>query len=215
MRIILFSSKCAIISLVAVALFVYFTMSRRLYLFTFLIGLPVMMGAALYLIDQEPTITSSSDEFLMPRGTQIYAALPDNTGFSEVEIEAGDSREGILREYFESFGSPLASHAATFVEAADAHNLDYRLVAAISRQESNGCKYIPPGSYNCWGWGIHKRGTLHFESFDQGIWTVTEGLREKYVDDGLTTPEEIMRRYSPYSPGTWDAAVEQFMNEMQ
>lgn len=189
---------------------------KRLYIGAFLLGVPVIMGLSIWMafftdVPEAPLVSPIKST----SGAQIYAALPDNSGLGTATIQARDGRVKILERYFESFNSPLVDHAETFVEAADEYNLDFRLVAAISRQESNGCKYIPPESYNCWGWGIHKRGTLHFESYDQGIWTVSKGLREKYVDDGLITPELIMSRYTPSSPGTWSAAVRQFMEEME
>ena len=144
-----------------------------------------------------------------------FGSVPKVSQSGGAFVEEGDARVRIVREWLESFDSPLAPHAEDLVEAADLYDLDFRLLAAISRQESNGCKYIPPGGHNCWGWGIHKRGTLGFDSYREAIFTVSKGLRENYVDDGLITPEMIMRRYTPSSPGTWSNAVEQFMAEME
>lgn len=148
-------------------------------------------------------------------GLQIYAALPDNPGVVESKIVGADARVIILQQYLESFNSPLAPYSKKIVQEADKNGIDFRLLVAISRQESNGCKVIPEGSYNCWGWGIHERGTLHFDSFDQGIETVSAGLKKNYIDKGLVTPEEIMSKYTPSSPGTWSHAVGQFISDME
>ncbi|KKU47808.1 MAG: hypothetical protein UX67_C0028G0001, partial [Candidatus Woesebacteria bacterium GW2011_GWF2_46_8] len=100
-------------------------------------------------------------------------------------------------------------------EAADRYELDYRLTTAIAQQESNLCKIIPPGSNNCWGWGIHSAGTLGFDSFEEGIETVSAGLRKEYLDKGFRTVEEIMSKYTPLSNGSWATGVTKFMSEME
>jgi hypothetical protein len=115
----------------------------------------------------------------------------------------------------ENYGSPLAPYAGLIVQTADKYSVDFRLITAISQQESNICKIIPPGSYNCWGWGIHSKGSLGFTSFQEGIEEVSKGLREEYLDKDFTTIEEIMSKYTPLSNGSWAAGVNKFMSEMQ
>lgn len=147
--------------------------------------------------------------------TQIFAAIPQKGGSISINIQSEDSRVLLVQNFLQKTNAPLAPYAHKLVSEADKHDLDYRLLAAIARQESNGCKFIPPESYNCWGWGIHERGTLHFKSYEHGIETVTAGLKKNYIDKGLTTPEQIMRKYAPKSPGTWANAVTQFLKEME
>jgi len=106
-------------------------------------------------------------------------------------------------------------YAQELVDASDIHGLDYRLLTAIAQQESNLCKIIPPGSHNCWGWGIHSEGTLMFDTFDEAIFTVAQGLKEEYLDKGYTTPEEIMEKYTPLSQGSWAYGVNKFMSELE
>jgi hypothetical protein len=91
-------------------------------------------------------------------------------------------------------------------------------LTAISGAESTFCRFIPARSYNCWGWGIHSRGTLRFSSYEEGIRTVGQGLREKFLNDGLTTIDGIMARYAPLSlesGGSWAYAVNYFMNQLE
>ncbi len=183
------------------------TMYKYLMIALFLFGAPIL---AMYALKTGVQATPAA----VP-GLQIFTALPDNPGVVESSVIGADARVIILEQYLNSFNSPLASQSAKLVEEADKHELDFRLLAAISRQESNGCKIIPPGSYNCWGWGIHERGTLHFESFEQGIETVSAGLKKNYIDRGLVTPEQIMSKYTPSSPGTWSNAVRLFMGHME
>ena len=113
------------------------------------------------------------------------------------------------------YNSPLAPYADLLVQKADEYGLDFRLTTAIAQQESNLCKKIPDDTFNCWGWGIHSQGTLAFDSYNQAIDIVTLGLKQKYIDEGLTTPEAIMERYTPLSRGSWAEGVSQFLSELE
>jgi len=138
----------------------------------------------------------------------------ESTPSVSMEIGSSDARVEVVRNYLKRYNSPLVSQADYLVEMADKYELDFRLVTAISQQESNLCKKIPPNTYNCWGWGIHSAGTLGFESYEHGIETVSAGLRREYLNKGFETVEEIMSKYTPLSNGSWAAGVTAFMAEM-
>ncbi len=148
-------------------------------------------------------------------GVRIFASLPNTAPSFSGEIVMKDARPAILAKYMDQYNSPLTSYAPKIVEIADKYKLDPRLLVAIAQQESNLCKIIPYGSYNCWGWGITSVSSLAFKSYEEGIETVAQGLRENYLDKGYTTPEEIMSKYTPSSPGTWAAGVSAFIAQMQ
>lgn len=148
-------------------------------------------------------------------GARVFASLPSSYAAVSGEVGSSDARPEIIRQYLADYNSPLEPHADTLVEASDQYGLDYRLLTAIAQQESNLCKKIPPGSHNCWGWGIHSEGSLGFSSFDKAIWTVSEGLKTEYLDKGYETPEEIMSKYTPLSQGSWAFGVEKFMAELE
>lgn len=158
-------------------------------------------------INKELTETSQS--------TQIFAALPDSNPSTSFELISSDARGDILKKYLSEYNSPLAPYSYYIVNVADEYNIDFRLITAIARQESNLCKYIPENTYNCWGWGIHSRGTLGFNSYEEGIKTVSEGLKKEYLSKGYNTPDEIMKKYTPMSNGSWANAVNQFLTEME
>ncbi|OGH06136.1 MAG: hypothetical protein A2W22_04520 [Candidatus Levybacteria bacterium RBG_16_35_11] len=121
-----------------------------------------------------------------------------------------DNRARILRKFLEEWNSPLSDNAEDFVSYADKYNLDWRLVAAISGLESTYGHAIPPGSYNGWGWGIYGTNTHYFNSWEDGIETVSKGLREQYMDSwGATNVYEIGRIYAA-SP-TWALRVDSNM----
>ena len=149
-------------------------------------------------------------------GVQVYASLPPQLPSVSDEVGAKDARPEIVRQYLEYYNSPLTPYSDFIIQTSDKYKLDYRLIPAIAQQESNLCKVIPPGSYNCWGWGIHSQGSLGFDSFEEGIDTVSRGLRTQYLDKGLGTVTEIMSKYNATSPdGAWAKGVSQFMDEME
>ena len=133
-------------------------------------------------------------------------------------IQLADARAVIVANFLKRHDSPLQPYdyfGQTLVETADRYNLDYRLLPAIMMQESNLCKSIPEGSYNCLGFGIHARGTLGFESYEAGFDRAAREIKENYIDIGLTTPEDIMTKYTPSSNGSWAFSVNQWIVEME
>ena len=146
---------------------------------------------------------------------RLYTALPPTGGNLSFEVRGVDSRPVLLKQYLAYYHSPLEPYADYIFAVSEKYSLDYRLLVAIAQQESNLGKKIPPGSYNAWGWGIHSRGTLGFSGWEEAIETVARGLREDYLNQGLTTPEEIMSKYTPLSNGSWAAGVNQFMAEIE
>jgi hypothetical protein len=125
-----------------------------------------------------------------------------------------DNRAKILRKFLEERNSPLAGNAEDFVFYADKYSLDWKFVAAISGLESSFGQQIPNGSYNGWGWGIYGTNTRSFNSWSDGIETVSKGLREQYINEwGASNVYEIGSIYAA-SP-TWAVRVENFMNVIQ
>ena len=156
-----------------------------------------------------------SAAYLEPSQTVTYAALPSTIEVFEGEVGSEDARTELVRQFFEKHDSPLEPYAKEVIKNADEYNLDFRLIPAIAMQESNLCKKIPTGSNNCWGYGIYGDKVTYFEDYVHGIETVTKTLATKYRDGGLESPEEIMRRYTPSSNGSWANGVNFFLDELQ
>ncbi|MFC1625422.1 hypothetical protein ACFL1Q_00050 [Patescibacteria group bacterium] len=184
---------------------------------------PITLGVSLYslfsinLSQAKPEVlayeTTSDDS--IEKGVRVYASLPSSFPSFSGYAESSDARTEIIKNYLKENRSPLEPYAYQIVESADRYDLDYRLITAIAQKESNLCKVIPPSSYNCWGWGIHSKGTLGFSSFEEGIETVSKGIKLNYIDKGYATVEEIMSKYTPLSKGSWAEGVNRFMDEMQ
>jgi hypothetical protein len=184
---------------------------------------PVTLGVSLFSLFSLSTSSNSKLAMIQSgqptsafSGVQVYASLPAKLPAVSGEVGVGDARIEIVRQYLAYYNSPIESYAGALVETADKYGLDYRLLPAIAQQESNLCKIIPPESHNCWGWGIHSQGSLGFDSYNESINTVAEGLKTEYVDKGYRTVPEIMSKYNPGSPeGAWAKGVMQFMSEME
>lgn len=145
------------------------------------------------------------------------AAAPSHTGIASA-INSADARVDIVTNFLIRHNSPLdppEHYARALVETADRYNLDYRLLPAIMMQESNLCKNAPAGTHNCLGFGIHARGTLGFESYEASFDRAAREIKERYIDIGLTTPEDIMTKYTPSSTGSWAFSVNQWIVEME
>lgn len=127
----------------------------------------------------------------------------------------GDARPEIIKRYLEKYKSPLVPYSDLIYQVSKDYGFEYYWIVAIAQQESNLCKKAPEDSYNCWGYGIHKRGTLKFENYELAIRSYAEYLKREYFDKGLTTPEEIMSKYCPSSNGSWAHGVQQFIDEME
>jgi hypothetical protein len=143
-------------------------------------------------------------------GGQLQAA--DQVETSLVE---GDSRPEKIRRYLEKYKSPLVPYADLIFKLSETYGFEYYWIVAIGQQESNLCKKIPVDSHNCWGYGIHSKGTLRFENYELALRSYAEYLKREYFDEGLNTPELIMSKYCPNSNGSWARGVRQFINELE
>jgi len=97
----------------------------------------------------------------------------------------------LLQEFFETNACPAREYAEDFIEAADNHELDWRLLPSIAYVESGGGRSFR--NNNILGWG---NGKQRFSSIREGIHAVAERLansklyRDKSVD-------QILRTFNP------------------
>lgn len=135
-----------------------------------------------------------------------------NTQTSQIEAKKIDRQAKILAQYLARFDSPLQNHAQDFIDAANTYQLDWKLLPAIAGVESTFGKQIP-GGFNAWGWGVYGTQAVYFNSWRDGIFTIAKGLRENYLNKGLTDPFSINRVYaaSPY----WGGKVSSFMQDLE
>jgi hypothetical protein len=167
----------------------------------------LQVGAVSYLLGMKSSL--SSDDSVSIKESDNYQPSYNLTP------EVSDARPKIVENYLATYNSVLTPLSEYIVKISDMYGLDYRLLPAIAQQESNLCKKIPPESFNCWGWGIHSEGSLGFQSFESAIKVVASGLSTEYIGKGLVTPEQIMRKYTPGSNGSWAFGVQSFMDQMK
>ena len=131
------------------------------------------------------------------------------------DVVGADARPMLIKNYLEKYKSPLAPYSDLIFQVSNDYGFDYYWIVAIAQQESNLCKKAPEGSHNCWGYGIHKKGSLGFDNYELAIRSYAEYLKREYFDKGLNTPELIMKKYCPSSNGSWAAGVNQFIEELK
>ena len=150
------------------------------------------------------------------KGVSVFAALPSDYPGLSGEIVSADARAELVKLYLQKYNSPMEDYAEFMVEISDKYELDWKLLTAIAQKESNLGKRMPsPDCNNAWGYGIHSEGTLCFDTWEEGIETVAKGLKENYIDEGYTNPEEIMKKYAHPSSTSWSSGVLQFMDDMK
>lgn len=160
-------------------------------------------------------LSSQTEEVDLNNQYEYYAALPSVLSSFTTSVQAADGRSELIRQYLEKYHSPLLPYADKIVSISDQYGLDYRLMVAIAQCESNVCKIIPHGSYNCWGFG---NAQSKFQSWEHALEFVANTLKKNYIDQGLTTPELMMPKYVPPSVekgGPWARCVNQFMSEIE
>lgn len=197
------------------------SMYRMLWLVTFAVGAPLALVAAIVSF-VAVTPYSHPNYQAQPQVLAAVAPILEPQTFDiptiSVHPTTADARPVIINNYLQEYASPLQPYATHIVEIADRYGLDPNLLVAIAQQESNLCKRIPEDSYNCWGYGIYGDKVTRFTDYPTALDTVARGLKTNYIDKGLTTPEQIMAKYTPPSVeigGPWAKGINQFLDELQ
>ena len=120
-----------------------------------------------------------------------------------------DTRPLKLASYLRAKNSLLEDKASFMIKVADKYKIDYRLFPAIAGVESGFCKAYIVSTNNCVGWG---GGYIPFKSIDSQIETILKALRERYVNDGLTSVDLIGRRWA--EDPNWSYKVKSYMKEI-
>lgn len=190
-------------------------MKKFLLVCLFLFIAPITLGLSIFSLNEFISEPPSATTTLNQANSQLYAALPQTVGEVLGLVDTADARPVIVERYLRKHNSPLLPYVEELLAAAAKYDVDYRLIIAIAQCESNLCKRSPAGSFNCWGF---ENGATRFLSWEQALNQVAKTLRERYLDYGLTTPEEIMPKYAPPSVekgGPWAKCVNQFIKELE
>jgi len=153
---------------------------------------------------------------LFSSGMVVFAAgivcIPVTSTLADTKVPPANSKQSdprlsAIRNVFEENECPAADYAAVFLDEADRHHLDWRLLPSLSMVESTGGKWAQRNNY--FGWDS---GRASFPSISNGIHTVAQRLsrapqyRDKDTSGILTTynpnPEyavkvqSVMRKFS-------------------
>lgn len=131
--------------------------------------------------------------------------LAERISYKAIVVEESRKRKA-LASVLEKYNSPLAGEVDSFMKTCSSYKLDCYLLPAITGLESSFGVYIYPNSYNPFGWD---RGYAMFANWNQAIATVGAGLRNRYINQGAVSVEQIGGMYSE-SP-TWAVRVQRFM----
>jgi len=155
--------------------------------------------------------------FLLLFPQTVYASQNASGSSASLElnlfVKGQDNRAKIIKKFLEKYNSPLAPYSNIFIKNADNYDLDWKLVASISGVESTFGKHIPYNSYNGWGWGIYGNNVIYFSSWEEGIETVSKGLRENYINKWKATNVYEIGRIYAASP-RWASNVNYFMEKI-
>lgn len=130
----------------------------------------------------------------------------------QISAKQLDKKAEILALYLAKYNSPLQYHAQDFIDAAKLYDLDWKLLPSIAGVESTFGKFIP-GGFNGWGWGVYGTQAIYFNSWTEAIFTVSKGLRENYLNKGLTDPYLINKAYA--ASDAWGGKVTYFMADLE
>lgn len=164
------------------------------------------------------TATSAASSYTPPTEyksalKQIIAPSPVVMGVESTQIQPilteDDLKARAINKVLEKYKSPMSGSSQTYINVANTHNIDWKLLPSISGVESTFGKHVPANSYNPFGWA---NGKKKFDNWDHSIQTVGEGISRIYTKRGLTTPQLMQPVYAPPST-TWDDKVSRFYLE--
>ncbi len=143
-----------------------------------------------------------------------YAALPSNQNVLGASVATNDNRLESLQNFLATYHSPLYPYASLIISDADTYNIDYRLIPGIAMQETTLCKKtLPNAQYNCWGWGIWGKQVKNFNSYEDGIDTISRYFANR-KEKGIVSLDAIGNIYNPGNTNHWKENVAKFMAEM-
>ena len=119
---------------------------------------------------------------------------------------AVDARITKLEMFFDRYQCPQPHYSYSYLQAADANSLDYRLLPAISVRESTCGQHDRLN--NRWGWDFPFTG---FSSVPQGIEFIAHRLAQSRIYRGLPLDDKL-ETYNPRR--SYVRQVEHLMQEI-
>jgi len=140
---------------------------------------------------QNPTLTRMARPAICLFAVLLFAGSACPNAIEDHLPQVRDQRQGRLETFFQSFGCPTPHHVQEYLGAADAFDIDYRLLPAISVLESTCGIYQRLN--NRWGWDSARKG---FASFRAGLEYIARQLAQGPYYRGKTLEEKV-HMYNP------------------
>jgi len=125
-----------------------------------------------------------------------------------VQTPVIDERPNRIDNWLASHNSPMTGLGEVYVREADKHQIDWRLLPAISLVESSAG--LHQRYNNAWGWNSAKTG---FDSWADGIAFILERFSSSEIYAGKDT-QEILYFYNGTIEKTYPARVEAVMEQI-
>lgn len=171
---------------------------------------PIVLGASLFFLYSDSTRINRA---LAYATTLVAESSKPNTVEGQVlGVEISDMRPLLISIVLKK--TVLEPYSNFIVQTADKYGIDYRLIPSIAMKESGGGNKAPKGTYNAWGF---ENGKTQFDSWENAIDVVGKTLKTRYIDKGLTTPDQIMPIYAPpavAAGGGWAKDVNYFSDKI-
>ena len=127
--------------------------------------------------DDEPSTSSGS----FGAGSDVTKGVGNVT-----ESQLNAKLDGVLR-----------GHGKTFIEAGEKYGINPGVLAAISMHETGNGSSNLAKTHNNVGGMMGKTGPMSFGSIEIGIDRMADNLKRLYIDQGLTSVEDIQKKYAP------------------
>lgn len=173
---------------------------HSLVLLPFLTAMPINTVKNNDLPKDSPLTISIAQLNINPSDLLLFNQEEDKEAEKELILS---KKAELIDQYYEKRDMPLYGYGRKMVEAAEANDIDWRLIPAISVIETTGGKNLcknPKAKFNPFGWGSCKIG---FKNFDHAIETIARNLggnnpkTAHYYDEKTTL--EIINKYNPPS----------------
>ena len=128
-----------------------------------------------------------------------------------VDISDYDYIVVVIEKFLERYNSPLVGMGDVFVAACDKYDapFDCTTVTAIAHVETALCTYKPSQAQkNCWGFGGSGENRIVFDSYEDGIYYVTERLVNGYGPEYMLDPVKMQYTYCGSHCDKWGGYVQ-------
>lgn len=165
-----------------------------------------------------------------PTGNRLSAVAPQDTAFQlaaagtsqvlSASVISADARVYLVESFLKEHDSPMTPYANLIVSEADRFGLDFRMIPAIAMCESNAGKHMPKKKeYNFAGVAVYtgQNQGKAFDSWEHAITWVSQYVKERYYDRGLTELVDIGAIWAPPSVAngnSWANCVESFQTDI-